>query len=78
MSGREGLGALMDQRMQWLRVAAVENEYGTWDVVLRLDGSYAEAGDAEGMLTYWRDQVMAALDADGLDVRRLLRGDWTQ
>ncbi|MGA9997083.1 MAG: hypothetical protein WBP93_16820 [Pyrinomonadaceae bacterium] len=60
-------------RASWLRVVAVENEHGSFDVVLRIDGSYAVKESAEEMADYFRKHLAPVLKA--MDLERVMT-DW--
>ena len=48
----------VESRFDWLvDVAIAENGFGTFDVVARVDGSYANRSDAEHFLEYHRREI---------------------
>jgi hypothetical protein len=55
------LGRLFASRARWFRLDLVQNRDGGWDVMLRLDGSYASREWAEPLLGYFREQLDEAL-----------------
>lgn len=70
MPGPETISSLMQSRMRWLDVGVVENcavgyaasprvgEPGTdYDVVIRIDGSYANHDDAEVVAAFFRSRL---------------------
>jgi hypothetical protein len=56
----------MHERADWLRVYVAENEHGSYDVVLRIDGSYGLERDAHGVATLMRDHLERLARREGL------------
>ncbi len=61
------IDALLMHRRRPDPVRVVQNERGSYDVMLRLDGSYTSSSDADHMLEFWKEtyrQVEAAMGYD--------------
>lgn len=43
------------------------SRFGSWDVVIRIDGHYSSRADAERMAEFWREQLTAHLSRDAED-----------
>ena len=71
MTTRETAADFLSERRDFLHVYATRSVSGyAWDVVLRLDGTYAERADAEAVAVGIRDWI------DGLADVRLDGGIW--
>lgn len=66
MSAQEETPAeFLADRADWLRVAPVETEGGSWAVVLVLDGYYADRDWGDGMAEHFAERLGKALGLDG-------------
>lgn len=52
----DALAEYIKTRTDWPRLQIAENEHGTWDIVVRMDGGYGR-DDAESMLRWISVQV---------------------
>lgn len=60
----------LEQRVEWLRVATIDRPRGGWDVVLVIDGTYAESCcSREAMIDHFTALLADVLAAEGLDAR---------
>lgn len=47
----------------WLNMRVVPGVHrGRWDVVMRIDGGYADRADAERMAEFWTEEFLAVLN----------------
>lgn len=60
----------MRDRWDFLSVAAAKNSHGTWDVVLRIDGSYSQEDVCRAAADLFRRELAAALATEGIPVQR--------
>lgn len=57
MDEREALTLRHIFRPDFNRIVPVLNKYGTWDILLRLDGGYAGDEPPISMLQHWHERV---------------------
>jgi hypothetical protein len=60
------LAGFMRDRSDWLRIDVAQNGWGSYDVVLRLDGSYVSEGDAHAALRLFRREFARIARREGL------------
>lgn len=66
MANYDDLDQFLNERVKWLKIRVAENEHGTFDVVLNLDGSYGAKATAEDQADFLREEVSVLLKKRGI------------
>jgi len=68
--------AFLEERKGWLRVVVAQSPDGGFDILLRIDGTYTEREDAEGIARMFRRDLRKMFRRDLRELRDVPQDGW--